>query len=259
MKKLAGQVALVTGGTGLLGGAVIHRLAQEGATVVLASRDLQKAQAWIETQTGIAGGSLVPAQLDLADAGSIRRAFSRMRSEVGPPTILIAGASSREALAEDDPEAIHGSFTQLFAVDVVGHYLCGNLLVEGLAEGTPASIVLLSSIYAIAGVDQAIYPPGMKATPAAYAAVKAAVIGLTKYLAALWGDRNIRVNAIVSGGIRSSARQSDDFVRAYSHKTMLGRMAEPEEIANAAVFLSTRDSSYITGECLVVDGGFSAW
>ncbi len=104
-----------------------------------------------------------------------------------------------------------------------------------------------------------IYPPGMASTPVQYAAVKGAALGLTRWLAAFWGARAVRVNAVVAGGIASGERQPEEFVRAYSRKTMLGRMASADEIASAVAFLASQEASYVTGECLVVDGGFSAW
>jgi NAD(P)-dependent dehydrogenase (short-subunit alcohol dehydrogenase family) len=112
-------------------------------------------------------------------------------------------------------------------------------------------------------VDQGLYPEGMATAPVQYAAVKAAALGTTRWLAALWGERGVRVNALASGGVSSKdkdkARQPKEFVKNYSAKTMLRRMASPEEVASAAAFLASDESSYVTGQCLVVDGGLTAW
>lgn len=259
MKGLSGCIALVTGATGLLGKAITLRLAASDVRVIVASRRIEKAKEWISEQASDCATKLFPVELDLTDESSIEFAFEQMAKKVGVPTILIANASLRDGLAIPFEQLIHDNFVQLFKVDVAGHFLCARNIVTRLGSDKTASLVFLSSIYGIVGVDHSIYPPGMLSTPPQYAAVKAGMLGLVRYLAALWGQQGVRVNAIVAGGVRSASRQSDEFVSNYARKTMLGRMAAPEEIANAVAFLSSDEASYITGECLVVDGGFSAW
>jgi NAD(P)-dependent dehydrogenase (short-subunit alcohol dehydrogenase family) len=258
MKGVRGRVALVTGATGLLGGAIASRLAAEEARVIVGSRDIARARQWIDNH-GVGGKQYDPLQLDLADEGSIRSALASIAESLGTPSILIANASLRGGLATPFREITEESFTRLFGVDIAGHFLLARALVDQLPDQKTASIVFLSSIYAEAGVDHSIYPKGMAPTPVQYAAVKSAALSMTRWLAAYWGKRGVRVNAVVAGGVRSSQRQSEEFVRNYARKTMLGRMAEAEEVANAAVFLASDEASYVTGQCLVVDGGFTAW
>jgi NAD(P)-dependent dehydrogenase (short-subunit alcohol dehydrogenase family) len=205
-----------------------------------------------------AGGNYLPLEMDLANAQSISDAVGELAGRVGVPTILIANASLREGLNVPWAQLTHDSIGKLFNVDVAGHILLMRECVDRL-EGKPASMVFLSSIYAHAGVDTGIYPAGMAGAPVQYAAAKAATEGATRWLAATWGARGVRVNALVPGGVASPMRQSEEFVKRYSAKTMLGRMASAEEIASAAAFLASDESSYITGQCLVVDGGLTAW
>jgi NAD(P)-dependent dehydrogenase (short-subunit alcohol dehydrogenase family) len=257
MRGLKGRVALVTGGTGLLGGAIAARLAAEQATVAIASRNLSKAKLWTE-RAERTNGEYIPVQLDLADEQSIRGCLDDIVNQAGVPTIVVANATLREGLGVPFEKITHDSFTNLFAVDIAGHVLLLRHCVDRLA-GQPAGMVFLSSIYGQAGVDHSIYPEGMAPTPVQYAAVKAAVLGATRWLAAVWGERGVRVNAVVAGGVSAEQRQPKEFVKLYSEKTMLRRMASAEEVASAAAFLASDEASYITGHCLVVDGGLTAW
>ncbi len=255
MRGLKGKTALVTGATGVLGRAIVRRLSEEGARVVAASRTKERAAA-LKKELRIPG--LVALELDLGNEASIKLAFDELASAKRLPSILVANASSREGLPKSVAEHTIAKFTALFGVDVAGHFLCAREMVDRL-KGKPASIVVLSSVYALAGVDHSIYPAGMSPAPANYAAVKAGAVGLTRYLAGLWGSRGVRVNAVAPGGVAAPGRQPEAFVKNYCRKTMLGRMAERDEIASAVAFLASDEASYITGECLAVDGGLSAW
>lgn len=254
---LKNRVALVTGATGLLGSAISKRLAAEQATVAIASRTLSKAECWIKDNEST-GGQFIPVELDLSKENSIENCLQQVIDRAGTPTVIVANASLRDGVGLPFENLTHDSFAKLLNVDVAGHVLLLRNAVD-LLNGESASFVLLSSIYAQAGVDHGIYPPGMAPTPVQYAAVKAAAEGVTRYLAALWGEKSVRVNALVPGGIASQQRQSKEFVEAYSAKTMLRRMASADEVANAAAFLASDEASYITGHCLIVDGGMTAW
>lgn len=256
MTRLQGRVALVTGATGLLGAAIAKRLASEHATVVVASRSLSKAEKWADENKS--NGRFIPVEFDLNDEKSIRNGMVRINKQAGNPSIVVANASQREGLNVPFDSVNHESFARLFSVDIAGHILLLRESVKRL-KGRPASLIFLSSIYAHAGVDRSIYPDGMSPAPVQYASVKSAAEGAVRWLAAAWGNLGVRVNALVPGGVASHPRQSKEFVRKYAAKTMLRRIGSAEEIAGAAAFLASDDSSYMTGQSLVVDGGFTAW
>jgi NAD(P)-dependent dehydrogenase (short-subunit alcohol dehydrogenase family) len=225
--------------------------------VVVSSRRHAKARDWIKEQA--APAKYFPVELDLASEQSVRASLDCLSAELPVPEIVIANATRREGLAVPMDVLAPEAFMRLLEVDVAGHFLLVREVVKRLPPGRPASIVFLSSIYAEVGVDHQIYPDGMAPTPVQYAAVKGAALSMTRWLAGCWGSRGVRVNAVVAGGIRNAQRQSEEFVQNYSRKTMLGRMATPEEIASVVVFLASDEASYMTGQCLVVDGGFTAW
>jgi NAD(P)-dependent dehydrogenase (short-subunit alcohol dehydrogenase family) len=131
-----------------------------------------------------------------------------------------------------------------------------------IEQGTGGSIVQTASIYGILASDKRIYEGSFYlgrqiGNPAVYSTSKAAVVGLTRYLAAYWADKGIRVNTLTPGGVESG--QNDTFKQKYSARIPMGRMARGEEMVGALIYLVSDASSYVTGHNIVVDGGLSAW
>ena len=143
-------------------------------------------------------------------------------------------------------------------MNVAGLYNATQVFGEAMCEAGRGSIVNIGSLYASIAPIPALYdhiePPFTK--PAAYGASKAAVVNLTRYFARLWGPRGVRVNALSPGGVR--AGQDPEFVRKYSERVPLGRMAETDDLTGALLFLASDASAYVTGLELRVDGGFTA-
>ena len=131
-----------------------------------------------------------------------------------------------------------------------------------VAQGKGGSVIQTASIYGVMAPDQRIYEGSFYLgrqinTPAVYAVSKAGVIGLTKYLAAYWADKGIRVNTLTPGGTESG--QNDEFKRRYSNRVPLARMAQAHEMVGTLLYLASDASSYVTGQNIIVDGGLSIW
>ena len=149
------------------------------------------------------------------------------------------------------------------AVNLDGMFLVAQAVGKQMvAQGRGGSIIQTASIYGVMAPDHRIYEGSFYLghqinTPAVYAASKAAVIGLTKYLATYWADKGIRVNTLTPGGTESG--QNDEFIRRYSARIPLNRMANAHEMVGALLYLAADASSYVTGQNIIVDGGLDAW
>ena len=230
---LAGRTAVVTGALGNLGPVWRAALAGAGATVV--GLDVREGE-----------GTVVA---DVTD----RAALERVLSDVGTPAILVNNAG-----IDAPPGGDEGEFARTLDVNVTGVYNATRVFGEAMCRGGGGSIVNIGSLYASLAPIPALYdhiePAFTK--PAAYGASKAAVVNLTRYFARLWGPHGVRVNALSPGGVRGG--QDGEFVRKYSERVPLGRMAEPGDLVGALLFLVSDASAYVTGQELRVDGGFTA-
>lgn len=254
------RTVLITGGTGLLGKAIARRFIEDDLRVIISSRNFDAAnEVCMRENEGLDTDRWIPLELDLKDPDSIRAAVDTLEEAQLRPSSVVANASARDALGSDFSDLTHSEFSHLFEVDVAGHVLLVRNLrsVESIRDNL-SNVTFMSSIYARQGVDDRIYPDDMSPTPVHYAGVKSSMEGIARSLASRWRP-STRVNVIIAGGVYSSERQSPEFVEAYSKKTLLDRLAQPNEIADAVYFLASDSASYITGQSLVVDGGYSAW
>ena len=267
---LTGRTAVVTGGGGLLGSEFCRALAQAGAAVAVAeiaeesgqrvarelSKDRYRAQAF---------------RCDVTDPASVRGAVEGTLSAFGSLDILVNCAAldpkfDAEALKKGiAPGAFEDypldQWNAALNANLTGVFLITQACVRAMLEhGTRGSIVNICSTYGLNGPDQRIYVKDGKRVaykPVYYTVTKAGILGFTKYLAAYYAGTEIRVNALTPGGVFND--HDEYFVRNYSARTILGRMARPDEMSGALLFLASDASSYMTGANLVVDGGWTAW
>jgi 2-deoxy-D-gluconate 3-dehydrogenase len=272
--KLEGRVALVTGGAGLLGAEFCRSLAQAGAAVMVADINATGAEDLAQAIAAL-GYQASAVEVDITNPTSVRRMIQVALETYGRLDILVNSAALDPKF---DPKhqsaALHGpgsgafedfpleAWNQALAVNLTGAYLCCQAAVRPMLAQGSGVIVNLSSIYGLAGPDQRLYQRGESGAPPQYKPVyysvtKAGILGLTRYLAAYYAGKNIRVNALTPGGVFNGHDES--FVQAYSARAVLGRMAEKDEMNGALLFLASDASAYMTGANLVVDGGWTAW
>ena len=262
--SLTGRVAIVTGAVGLIGRNHCRALAEAGASVVVADLNEATAQAFAAEL----GDAHLGAGLDVTDEAAVKQVRDRILDRYGRIDILVNNAALNEAV-ENPAMALEltafenfpvAQFRASLEVNVTGVFLCSQVFGSVMASQGKGSIINVASTYGLVGPDQSIYrnEAGEQTfyKTAAYPATKGAVVNFTRFLAAYWGQKGVRVNTLSPGGVENS--QNEFFVKNYSAKTVLGRMAQPDEYQGAIVFLASDASAYMSGANLVVDGGWTA-
>ncbi|RPJ23329.1 MAG: SDR family oxidoreductase [Chloroflexi bacterium] len=267
---LSGRVAVVTGGVGLLGAEFCRTLAEAGAAVAVVDLNASASQAVADTLTD-SGYKALALPCDITQPDSVNAVVEKVLSTFGRLDILVNSAAldpkfDSEAMTkgitpgafEDYPLDLWNSALN---VNLTGMFLMTQACVKPIIEqGKKGSIINICSTYGLNGPDQRIYvKEGRRVAfkPVYYTVTKAGVMGFTKYLAAYYAGTEIRVNALTPGGVFNN--HEDYFVSNYSAKTILGRMAKKDEMNGALLFLASDASSYMTGNNVVVDGGWTAW
>lgn len=251
MTSLAGRKALVTGAGSGIGRAIAVGLAEAGAGVVLAGRRPEPLEetAAVVAKTGVEAAA-IPA--DVRDPAQVRELIASTRDRLGGLDAVVHAAGvhslARSLELEDD------ELTAVLESNLIGAFRLVREAGRSMTESGGGAVVMIASLAALGGF------PGR----VAYAMSKAGIVSLTETLGVEWADRGVRVNALVPGFIHTP--MSDSLVErgaldleALERRTPLGRRAEPEEMVGPAVFLLSDDASFVTGECLVADGGWSRW
>ncbi|MBK7449356.1 MAG: SDR family oxidoreductase [Anaerolineales bacterium] len=268
--NLKERVAVVTGGGGQLGYEFCKTLAEAGAAVVAADLNMDFAGK-TATRLTEAGYTAMAFPLDVTRLESTRELVAETVKQYGRLDILVNSAAldpkfdptaAEKGIApgafEDYPLA---DWQAALNVNLTGMFLTTQASVKQMvAQGKKGSIINICSTYGLNGPDQRIYIKDGKRVaykPAYYTTTKAGVMGFTKYLAAYYAETEIRVNALTPGGVYNN--HEEYFVKNYSAKTILGRMAKKDEMNGALLFLASEASSYMTGNNVIVDGGWTAW
>ncbi|WP_129115748.1 SDR family NAD(P)-dependent oxidoreductase [Halegenticoccus tardaugens] len=248
---LSGRVAVVTGGTRGIGRAIAEGLAEAGADVVPTSRTREDASAAAEAVRERGASSLV-APTDVTDDGDVTDLFERTAAELGGVDVLVNNAGINPAAALGRPERVEmAGFDETLAVNLRAAFRCSRAAAAFLRESDGGAVVNVASVGGVVGLPRQ-HP---------YVASKHGLVGLTRSMALDWA-REIRVNALAPGyvatDLTSEVRENEELRRSIEERTPQGRFADPAEIAAPAVFLASDAASFVTGECLAVDGGWTA-
>jgi NAD(P)-dependent dehydrogenase (short-subunit alcohol dehydrogenase family) len=265
--SLQGKVAVVTGALGLLGREHCRALLSAGAAVMATDLDSRRIAELAHDLGSDAADRVAGRAANITSESDVDLLVRATVARFGRVDVLVNNAAIDDKVSElsspDESRFEHYSlerFQQSLAVNVTGTFLCSQRFGRLMAEQRSGSIINVASTYGLVAPQQDLYrhPDGSQAffKGPAYPTSKAAVLGFTRYLAAYFGPRQVRVNALCPGGVY--AGQEPYFRENYAARTPLGRMAERHDYRGAVVFLASDASAYMTGAALVVDGGWTA-
>ena len=240
--NLEERVVIVTGGSGLLGKAMIRDFKGRGATAI--NFDLCQGQE--------SDGDFI--YCDITDIQCVDQALGRVLQKHGRIDGLVNNAYPRTKDWATPFESIpFASWQKNIDTQLNSYFYVSQQVLKQMRIQRSGSMVNIASIYGVVGNDFAIYQGTNIVPPAAYSAIKGGLINLTRYLASLYGEFGVRVNCLSPGGIFD--HQEEAFVKAYEQKVPMKRMGTPDDIASPIAFLLSEDARYITGQNLIVDGG----
>lgn len=262
LKSLAdmkGRVALVAGGAGHLGMAMADALAEVGADIVILDLNKDHSEKIAQQLADRFGGRHSGLSIDLSDKNAIETVPKCIEQSYGKVDVLIncaalVGTTGLKGWAKPLKEQDIYTWEKALSVNLTGAFFLIQQCLGLMEKSQSASIINVSSIYGVAGQKIAMYEGMDYLTPAAYVASKGGLVQLTRYLATVLAPR-IRVNCISPGGIERG--QEKTFTERYNKATPLGRMGREEDIKGAAHFLASDLSSYVTGQNIIIDGGWT--
>ncbi len=263
--SLEGKTAVVTGALGLIGKEHCRALSEAGAKIIVADLDEKKCSDFASTLNTKSVGIGV----DITQYDSVKLLNSKGLKYFGNIDILVNNAAINDMFENPSAAAELSKFENYplnlwqksIDVNITGMFLCSQIIGNGMIQNRKGSIINIASTYGIVAPDQSLYrdKKGNQIfyKSAAYPVTKGAVISFTRFLAAYWGEKGVRVNTLSPGGVENN--QEDYFIENYAKRTPLGRMAKPTDYKGALIFLASDASEYMTGANLVVDGGWTAW
>ncbi len=253
---LSGKIALITGGTGHLGRSMTHALAEAGATVVVSSRDKLRAQAIAAELPRSGNTEHHGISIDHMDPDSIHNGFQQALNVTSRIDVLVN--NGLELLGKDLTDCTFEQFAHHQANNA-GYFELARVVHDHCVKRkAPASIILIGSMYGMVGSYPDAYAGVGTASPVAYHALKGGTLQMTRHLAVYWAADRVRVNSLSPGPFPAPSASEELVSRLKTHAPMQ-RMGTPQELKGSIVFLASDASSYMTGQNLVIDGGWTAW
>jgi len=261
LASLKGRVALITGGAGFIGRTIADTYAELGAAVAILDRPGSGAEDVARHLTETYGVLTTVLTVDLADEAAVRKVPQRVVDTCGRLDILVnnaafVGSDGLEGWTTPVEEQSIDTWRKAIEVNLTAPFLLTQQAIPALKASGKGVVINLGSIYGVVGPDWRIYEEVDFGTPAAYAASKGGLLQMTRWLATTLAP-HVRVNAIVPGGVERNTPNA--FRKRYQARVPLARMATEEDFKGAAAFLASDLSSYVTGQCLMVEGGLTAW
>jgi NAD(P)-dependent dehydrogenase (short-subunit alcohol dehydrogenase family) len=244
MSKLKNKVIIVTGGSGLIGQAIINHIKSESGTAINFD---------INTETDL---NIDQIRTDITDEKSIDESLALVIKNYNQINGLVNNAYPRTKDWGNQFEDVeYSSWNKNMEMQLGSVFLISKKVLKHFTNHNEGSIVNIASIYGVVGNNFNVYNGTNLTSPVAYSAIKGGLINLTKYLASYYGHQNIRVNCVSPGGVFDD--QDAVFVENYKKIVPMKRMGLPEDIAPSVSFLLSEEASYITGQNLIVDGGWT--
>ncbi|MBT3603262.1 MAG: SDR family oxidoreductase [Candidatus Latescibacteria bacterium] len=251
---LTGKTALITGGSGYLGTAMACALAEAGAQVIVGSRDLSRAEKAAGALPGEGHQGVV---LDHMDSEKLNAGFEAALAVSGKVDVLIN--NGQNPIANDWTDVTHEQFSNQLG-NASGYFELARCVRNAAVAGEySASIVMLGSMYGQVASYPDAYEGVSVASPAAYHALKGGIIHLTRHLAVYWAKEGVRVNCLSPGPFPNAEKAPQKMVERLNKKSPMGRMGASWELKGAVVFLASDASTYMTGQNVTIDGGWTAW
>ncbi|QCC84762.1 SDR family oxidoreductase [Desulfovibrio desulfuricans] len=258
---LHGRVALVTGAAGHIGRALCQELASHGASVAVLDVREQDCKLVCEEITAHYGVPALPVPCDLANDESVHAAPHRVAEILGGLDILVnnagfVGTSGLSGWVTDIERQTTQTWRQAFEVNLTAPFTLCRESIPYLKKNGYGSIINVASIYGVLGPDMGLYEGTSMGNPIAYAASKGGLIQMSRWLSTVLAP-DIRVNSICPGGVWRN--QPEAFVERYKARTPMRRMATEEDMVGTVLYLASDLSRYVTGQNIMIDGGWAAW
>lgn len=260
--QLKGRTIFITGSGGVLGSTYVRRMLDQGARVVASDLPGPRAEALKEKHGRNPDFRFY--DLDVGVEEQVVEIFQRILKDGWEPNVVLNNAAiTGEMLMgagkpfPDFADTTVADFERTLRTNLTGAFMIARQMDRDIVGKWPATLVNVASMYALNGAHHPIYEGMPFKNFSAYGVTKAGIHGLTVWLAGYWAPRKATVNTIAPGAVFNG--HSDEFQRRVSELIMAGRMAQPDEIADAMLFLCSAQAGYMTGQLVNVDGGFSAW